>query len=272
MNIKLVSFSGTGNTDFLSKKISKSLQLIKDFEVINLRVDDQIDNFEIEEGDLFGLGYPVFDYKPPRIIMEFLNNIRFSIKPIPVFIFSTYTTNPRDCNSHVIDLLKKKNYYVISQNKFKAPGASIFLYSNPKLLKSKTVFDKNIETEIMNFSQSIENSLSNFYTKPYIVPYNFDPLNKLHQSISNKLFGYLFYKNLKIDNKCNNCSLCIKNCPDNNLYIKDGKVTISSKNSCSKCLRCIKNCNKSAINFTSTKRRGHYTDQIIENAYLQMSP
>ncbi len=270
MNIKLVSFSGTGNTEFLSKRISESLQLLEDFSVKNLRVDDITKDFDVKEGDILGIGFPVFDYNPPRIIMEFITKLKPAQDPIPVFIFSTYSSSPRDCNAHVIDMFQNKNYYVISQNSFKAPGASVFLYSNPKLLQSKTVFDKNIKDKITNFSKSIQSSLSIFYSKPYFVPYKFDPFNKIHQSISNKLFGLLFYKNLNIDKNCNNCSICIKNCPDNNLFIKDKKVTISSKNSCSKCLRCVKECGNKAINFTSTKRRGNYTDKIIENAYYQI--
>ena len=49
----------------------------------------------------------------------------------------------------------------------------------------------------------------------------------------------------KISNDCIGCSLCVKNCPEQNISMKDGKPVF--KNCCSGCMGCSFNCPKDAI-------------------------
>jgi ferredoxin len=49
----------------------------------------------------------------------------------------------------------------------------------------------------------------------------------------------------KVDESCNLCEHCIKNCPTNNICIKNDKIKFGSK--CTFCMRCIYSCPQKAI-------------------------
>lgn len=51
----------------------------------------------------------------------------------------------------------------------------------------------------------------------------------------------------KVDmEKCVNCGLCVKNCPEENVKIVDGKFVFGGDCAC--CVRCSFNCPKDAFN------------------------
>ncbi|WP_287569784.1 EFR1 family ferrodoxin [Thermosipho sp. (in: thermotogales)] len=64
-------------------------------------------------------------------------------------------------------------------------------------------------------------------------------------SIFEKIFSKLFAKGYKVNDNCNLCGFCIKNCPTNNISIKNGKVHFDFN--CALCLRCIYGCPQGAI-------------------------
>lgn len=266
MNVKIVYFSGTGNTKFLSEKL---LQKFKEKEVSDIElvpVEDalgDIRSFECED-TILGIGYPVYDLMPPNIIMEFVGKLNKTKFPNAAFVFSTYTTNPLDSNYYIIQKLQDKGFHVATQENFKAPGASSYFYSNPNypIVKGKSVFCKGINWQIDNFVINIldSNNRAN-------IPIQYHRLHNFHQTFSKMIFGNLFYRNLKTNNSCNNCGQCAKSCPTSNLLMQEGKLIIKNSNGCMRCLRCVQTCNKKAINFTSSKRTGSYTREMIESAY-----
>ena len=61
----------------------------------------------------------------------------------------------------------------------------------------------------------------------------------------------LLGKDLAVNKSCVNCDLCIKNCPAQNIYEKNGKIKF--KLNCNCCMRCIYSCPKNAISFRMVK-------------------
>ncbi len=268
MKIIIIYFSGTGNTKFLSEKIFEQFNKKGFPEVQLLSVENAMDvnmNF-CDDNVILGIGFPVYDYMPPEIIMKFIDKLGKSVINNKAFVYSTYTTNPLDSNYYVIDTLQKKGFHVIAQNNFKAPGASAYFYSNPKLpiVKGKTVFSNGVDKRIGDF---VNNILSYNSQNQKTIPIRYNRFNKFHIRFSKMTFGYKFYRNLRNSYKCINCGLCVKNCPSSNLYMEDGILHIRNENDCMRCLRCVQICGRDAINFTSSKRRGKYTRKDIENAY-----
>lgn len=266
MNVKIVYFSGTGNTKFLSEKL---LQKFEEKEVSDIKlvpVEDALNDIRSFEcaDTILGIGYPVYDLMPPNIIMEFVSKLNKTKFQNMAFVFSTYTTNPHDSNYYIIERLQEKGFHVATQENFKAPGASSYLYSNPDypIVKGKSVFRTGINQQIDNFVINILDS-----NNRADIPIQYQRLHKFYQTISKITFGNLFYRNLKKNNNCNNCGQCVKSCPTSNLIIQEGELIIKNTNGCMSCLRCVQTCNKKAINFTSSKRRGSYTREKIENAY-----
>jgi len=262
MRIQLIYFTGTGNTKFITELISEQFKT-NDIELIPIESLSEDINI-IDPNAVLGLGYPVYDLMPPRNVMKALDEIK-TVKNQHAFVFSTYTSYPLDSNYHAAQILQSKGYNVISMTDFKAPGASSFLYSNPDnfIVKGKTIFEKGLKAHITEFVSDITVK-SLLPSQPVTIKFN--RFNKIHQSFSNKFFGFLFYKNLRVNDNCNQCGLCIKSCPEGNLSVDD-TLKISKPNECLKCLRCVQICPQKAINFTSAKRRGDYTTRQIEMAY-----
>lgn len=52
-------------------------------------------------------------------------------------------------------------------------------------------------------------------------------------------------KDVRINEDCINCSLCVKVCLMSNLIEKDGKIV--QKGKCTLCYRCVNKCPKKAI-------------------------
>lgn len=271
MKIKIIYFSGTGNTKFVLEKVKDMLleKMTSDIELIS--VANAIKKPEILNDDDFtlGLSFPVYDYKPPEIIMDFMKSLKKRENPLPAFVISTYTSDALDCNSHAIDILAGKNYYVINECSIKAPGASAFLYGNPenRLVRDHITFAGDFDSQIDKFTSSIISRFSKFYEKPFTLPTRFHKFNRPLQIISKLTFGNIFYRNLKVNKDCSGCGICVKVCPEENLKLVNGSLEISKKNGCHRCLGCVQACNKAAINFTSSKRRGFYTKETIVNCY-----
>lgn len=266
MKIKLVYFSGTGNTRFISEKIKSSFisKGIEDVELFEL--EDVFNNISVLdiENSVIGIGYPVFDYQPPANVMKLVELLKAK-ESRPSFVFGTYTTNGLDSNMHLIDSLYKQNITVVEEGYFKAPGASAFLYANSEsaLVRNSIVFDKNPDSAIDDYVANIIKKLSSFNVNMKYLKVKYNRFNKFHQGFSKMTFGRVFYRNLKVSDDCSGCGVCSEKCPDNNLELVNSKLNILNSNGCLKCLRCVQICKKRAINFTSSKRRGDYTKETL---------
>ncbi|TYQ17992.1 UNVERIFIED_CONTAM: 4Fe-4S binding protein [Acetivibrio alkalicellulosi] len=269
MHVKIIYFSGTGNTKFISEKL---VEKFNEKGVCNLDlipVENAINNSKILESDgaLPGIGFPVYDLMPPKIIIDFVNRLK-KVAYHKAFVFSTYTSYPVDSNYYVIDKLQEKGYRVLVQESFKAPGASVYFYLTPDnpLIKKKTIFNRGVNNQLDNFVTTIMNTVNNDGENIQI---KYNSLNKFHQVFSKMTFGIVFYSNLKTNSNCIKCGICAKICPEGNLIMKDGTLCIKNSNGCMKCLRCVQVCPNEAINFTSLKRKGSYTKHDIESAYIK---
>lgn len=266
MKIQLLYFSGTGNTEFISKRIQEQLKTHHTVEL--LTIESVLFSPElIDQEAILGLGYPVYDFMPPRIVIKALEGLK-SVVHQKAFIFSTYTSSSLDSNYHAVKALQSKGYHVLTMTNFKAPGASSFIYSNPSnfIVKTKTVFEKELRTHMNEFVSDVEKKIN---LPSQLMRIKFNQFNKVHQSFSKTFFGILFYKNLKVNEDCNQCGICVKSCPEKNLELQD-KLVINNSNDCMKCLRCVQSCPNKAINFTSTKRRGDYSIHDIKNAFNKL--
>ncbi len=268
MNVKIVFFSGTGNTKFLSEKLAEFL-LEKDtckVQVIPIETaTSELDDLEREDF-ILGISYPVYDYMPPKIVLEFVSKLHKKKTPSKAFVFSTYTTNPLDSNYYLLEKLQDKGCHVIAQDNYRVPGASAYLYANPNnpLVKIRTKFSKEIDQRLHHFAEKISTSEKEPLAQ---IPIKYNSFNKVLQGLSKMTLGNLFYRNLKNNDDCINCGVCPRTCPDHNLIMKEGILHINKENGCMRCLRCVLCCPQKAINFTSSKRTGTYSKEVIENTY-----
>lgn len=266
MKTRIIYFSGTGNTKYLSGKLGESMEVITGDNVEVISIEEAL-NTEVESQPIMlGLGYPVYDYKPPQVFVKMLEKYLRKQEVIGAFIFGTYATAALDANAHMMKLLDDKGIPVYGQTTFKAPGAISYLYvhkHNP-LANKQRIFSTNIREQVKAFAESVQKHIIKDLS---LVPIKFNKLNHYHQQFSNALFGNLFYKGLKVSEGCTGCGVCTKLCPVDNLRLLVDKVQIIDGDQCEHCLKCVVNCPKKAINFTVRKRHGDYKPAMIDALY-----
>ncbi len=263
MKMRIVYFSGTGNTLLVAQSMAKAFQRMKGFEVILSPVEEFMSPYgetSIAE-DVLGIGYPIYDLEAPPVIKKFIHGLKKLESPMPCFIFSTYTSMRLDCDNHTARLLESSNYQSILQVGFKAPAAAFALYGNfPGLIASRIQrFEKGILKKIDVFCQDFYRAYASFTATPFRPNYRLSPLHKLAKNLSNLTLGNIFYKNLRISEACLACAACARSCPEGNIEIIDGRARVKIENGCLRCLRCVQLCPQKAINFTSAPRRADYS-------------
>lgn len=275
MDIKIIYFSGTGNTQLITHKIvesfksrNKGVDIYKVEEVINNKLS--LDNID---GDTFlGIGFPVYDLMAPKIIYDFVNKMPTAKTPVPVFIYSTMAFIKGDCHSLISQALKQKGYYTINEKGFLCPSNGIFVYENPDHNRYKFVrFEDSIPVKIDKFVSKTLDMYSIFNRKTFSVKLFINPVYKIFRFFSGKLFGEKYYKNLSILSSCTNCRKCLVTCPQDNIIFTNGRVEVKESNCTLRCLRCVCSCKQNAITFTSSDFKKRYTQSSRDYLYSKVT-
>jgi Pyruvate/2-oxoacid:ferredoxin oxidoreductase delta subunit/flavodoxin len=239
----IVYFSGTGNTFRVG-------EVFKDYlESMNYKVDMvDINNHKekLQNYDLYIIGSPTYTYVSHKSLPVFIDKY-INSDDNPKAHFITYATHSWEESFGHLTLKKyltKKGFQVSGSRAFKTPNNFYYFASQ-----------KHSEEETYQLYLSVKknvNGLLNLYFKgleqidpilsgkkiPYLMPKLLDKI--LMPSFARKSF--------KIDNdKCNQCKLCVKKCPNDNIEIKNGEITFS--NQCLGCSKCIHICPKNAYLF-----------------------
>lgn len=278
MTVKLVYFTGTGNTEFISKRMEEVIRKEVEGKELSLAdaesVESVLDNgLSIDEDLVLGIGYPIYDYMPPRVVKEFCESVitqmsTTGIKIKGVFFYATYASAHLDSHAHLFEMFQRAGVPVYNQEYFKGTGASAFLYmgANNPLTKSHKCFETNIDDKVKSF---ITDTYRRIQENEVIDDISYNRFNRIHQQFSKVTFGLLFYRNLKVNDQCTKCGKCVKSCPDSNLSINQNGVLIDRPNHCMKCLKCVTTCPAKAINFTSRGRKGDYRREDIRELYFR---
>lgn len=241
MNI-IFYFSGTGNSEFVAKTMALG---IKECELVDMTKYEQKDEIV---ADIIGFVFPVYFWGVPNIVHTFISNLNIK-KTGYVFTGVTMGSSSGNAIPQVNDILVKKNVKLSAGFEYKMPDNYIIAHgaSNDKK-KYKIVnaaYEKirqDLKVIVAKKRTSIkrENILFKVINHHYIDSYaNID-------------------RKFCVSDACNQCGLCVKKCPVNNIKFVDEKL--EWQHHCESCLKCIQYCPKKAINYkTKTINRKRYT-------------
>ncbi len=129
-------------------------------------------------------------------------------------------------------------------------------------LRRVTRYGKRFREKIASFADEIIASLVAFKRKPYcaFLLEWFAPVRFLLQRMEGILMKGLYVERAK----CRRCMQCVKNCPDDNIYVgANGAIAFKKPDSCVKCLRCISDCPVDAVVFGKfSLGKGRYSRQM----------
>ena len=161
-----------------------------------------------------------------------LEFITINKNPVPAFIFSTRAWNSGDSMQKMARVLKKKNIYTIQMQGFNCPsnGWATFLKPSHIIYKLMVRFEKNLFKNIQKFVNEITVKLVKFEKKPFCELEIMFPHYKLLRIFAERFIENRSFRDLEIiQEKCIHCGLCAKNCPDNNIFIKNENLLLQIK-------------------------------------------
>jgi len=245
----LFYFSGTGNARFAAQKIA-TLARDKQVEATVYNIAEvKRDYPEIPEDALIGFCYPTHGFNAAPSLLNFV--FRFPKGKNRVFLLNT-RAGLKAGRVHIAGIgglalwlpalfLLFKGYKPTGFRPLDLPSNWILLH--PGLTKKAVRFIANrCEHTLEKFTDRILSG------KPVLNGLLWLPLDIAVSPIS---FGYYFLgryalgKTLFASYDCNNCRLCISNCPVQAIREVDDRPYWTFK--CESCMRCINNCPRRAI-------------------------
>ncbi|EOC99389.1 EFR1 family ferrodoxin [Caldisalinibacter kiritimatiensis] len=236
----IIYFSGTGNTEYVSKLFKEEFKK-QSIEIKLIDVSD-VDNFSDKQYDFFVFGAPIHVEVFPEYFINWVKNNIKAGNNRPCIIFSTQASKSapgpyafkKDAENIglkvkiISNIEMPNNYYVVAFKRF----------SNEDVKRVKLAAKNKVSKIVSEFLKGEEklNPSSN--------------IRSIVGKISYK--GFLLYskgwakRNLSVNyDKCIKCGICVKKCPTVNITMDNGKIDF--KNNCISCQRCIHSCPANAF-------------------------
>lgn len=261
-------FSGTGNSFIVAKDLANGLDA-KLLSIISLMENKVVKT----EADVIGIIFPIYDFKAPSLIEEFLKKLD-SNDDAYIFAVCTYGILP-------IKTMIKLKKFLLSLNKELSGAFTIKMphngvgYSEIPIEKQKQMFEAWNKKcpQIIQYVQHRKTGLIEHNNSLYY----FVLLGILLRMLPS-LFGMLKAVVLHgwnslgfvANEQCNSCGICEKICPVNNISMKNDAPVWSDM--CMNCFACLQWCPKEAINagvITRKMKRYHHPRVTIKDIINQ---
>jgi flavodoxin/ferredoxin len=240
----IVYFSQGGTTARVAESIAAGLRAAQwTADLCNIKDEQPPD---ASEYDLIGIGSPVYIYRPPFNVMDYVESLP-NLTGLASFVFVLYGTNRSDTGTILRHSLARKGAREVGY--FHSRGADYFL----GYLKRGYLFSPDHPTadELAQAEVFGREVAAHFAGQPYTRPEEDRPaaaMYRLERFLTNRgltrqMYSRLFTVDAK---KCNACGLCMKLCPTGNIA-KDKDEHPTWGRDCLLCLTCESKCPKDAI-------------------------
>ena len=237
-------FSGTGNTEYISKLFKKHFESMG----INcILIDISKKKTLNDDYQFYVFGAPIHAEVFPKNYVEWVEaNIKKSNKKC--IIFSTQAANKGSGPDQLSEILNKKGYEVVIQDFITMPNNYYVV-----------AFEKSSFEEIKRLKEDADKKVRKLVEKFIRGEKNINKVSKLRLNFAKAEYKgfYLFSKgwarrNLSVDMKlCVKCMKCVKNCPTRNIKFKENQFEF--ENQCISCQKCLHTCPTNAYLYKGKK-------------------
>jgi ferredoxin/flavodoxin len=236
-------FTATGNSLFVAKTIGGKLYSIP--QLLKER------HFDFED-DVIGFIFPIYGFALPKIVREFLKNIKY--KSNYTFAIGTYGNMHGSCMNNLVKYFAKRGW--------KLNYADAILMVDNYLPN----FEISNQLQIMqdkHIDEHLKNIIDNINIKKMYIPETTIMeriFTALVQALVSKFMNGKSAQEYIINEKCNKCGTCSKVCPTGNIEIKE-KVVFG--NVCESCYGCVHNCPQNAIHLKNEKSNMRFRNEKV---------
>jgi len=244
-------FTGTGNSLSVARKIASGLDHVEIKSIAKMMKQDNLST----KSKRIGIVYPVIAWGAPFIVEDFLRKFNFTNDQ---YIFTVATCGGTPAGSNfLLDKIIKKNGnrisagYVLKSDAYPISDSPDIIPI--KLAKTLAGSSKN---RIKNIDQRLTEIIDNIKGK---IEVKIEGSNLLTNLYGNMLHGKIIevFKtesiNFWADENCNQCGLCNKVCPAENILSHEDGTPLWRDN-CQACYACLQWCPNRAIQFNENSK------------------
>lgn len=243
-------FSGLGNSRYVAEKLSMDGERM--FFIPELE-RNQCYRFVLEKGERLGFVFPVYCWRAPKLVSDFVAKMHIEGKPEYTFAVATCGDDCGKTERYFRKDLQRKGLALDAVIAIQMPNTYVNLpgmdvdaveISTEKLQKAEARISevKTLLEQKARVSQMIVTGAA---------------------SLKSDVVQPLFYKFLVTDKKfyttdaCVGCGLCAENCPLENISFAKGRPQWNGN--CTTCMSCYHHCPHHAIQFgKTTLSKGQY--------------
>lgn len=233
----ILYFSGTGNSEYVAKRIGKEIQ------------DETLNVFEkIREQDtskMFSkkpwiIVTPTYAWRIPRILQTWIENTKFDGSQ-DIYFVMTCGKNIGNAGKYTKILSLKKGMHDKGCYAVLMPENYIALFTTPSKQEAIRIIEQT-EDSILEISQLIQRNEA--YSKSEI-----SFIDKLSSGVVNDLYYPVFVhaRKFQVSDACIHCGKCVQVCPLKNIKLEQGIPVWDDH--CTHCMACICRCPKEAIEY-----------------------
>lgn len=233
----IIYFSASGNSKFVA--LNAATLLNDEIICLNDRIKNN-DNSELHSDTPFVLVCPVYAWRIPRIVEEYLLNVRLTGSN-RIYLLVTTCGSSGNTGYYAKCLSERIGKKFMGWHTFFMPGSYVAFMENPDVAHAKEMNLKAIE-ELKRLLPYIEDE------QP-LPAYPVTAIGKFMSLVANPLF-YKFIigrRGFYTTESCIGCGKCATVCPLNNI-VMDGKKPKWGDN-CTHCMACIHQCPVQATEF-----------------------
>lgn len=265
MKILCIYYTGTYNTRYLTNMIAQEFAQYG-HTVTPVEINADTPTVQTDGYDLIGLGYPIYGFNSPLPFNRYLQKLHFK-EGQRYFIYkdSGETFAMNNASSRIIlRRMHRRKAICVGEYHFVMPYNIHF------------AFDKNFVREILAKDRKLCKIMRYKLERGIVVQirsnfiYNVAAAGVGIQKIGGAINSFLY----RVDtDKCTKCGLCLRTCPENNIYLRDDKIRF--RHHCDMCMRCSFFCPQNAIRIgflESWKVNGDYHLQAVEKDSTPYEP
>ena len=233
----ILYFSGTGNSNYVAKRIADALGDA----LVNL--NDRIkasDTSSVETGERVIIVTPTYAWRIPRVVRDWLRKTELRGAKNVWFVM-TCGSEIGNADKYNRKLCTEKGLACMGTAQIVMPENYIAMFSAPQAGEARQIVAKA--------EPDIDRAIAGIQADQPFAPTRNNLYDRFMSGPVNPIF-YKFFVNadaFTVSDACISCGQCAKRCPMNNVTFKDGKPVWGK--ACTHCMACICYCPVSAIEY-----------------------